>query len=893
MKLYLCKVYCGASHDPTTKTMKVLSTVLLFFCATLAHAQWELLNPIKNTSEYEDIVLVNDLVGYAADRPTGTIIATEDGGNTWERRQHLMGNLPLALHMWDEERGVAVGQFGSVYRTTDGFRTVTTSSTGAQANNCVFFVNDTLGWIGKQDGKIYRSTNGGETWSLMASGQSTTNYITAIHFVDTEIGYASCYGGGKVLKSVDGGLTWTSVAPEPLVFIYDLHFSDALTGVAVGSAGRVIRTTDGGDTWEFITSNTTYTMVTLAVQGNRMVAGGWWGRAIHSTDGGLTWTEQQVGMEHMSVALTPSGYGLMGGIGRILRTTDFGTNWQLFQEGLSSATINKLSFVGLTGITTNALRTTDGGATWTDSGAGGGLGVHINANGSGSRGGGSGTFARTTDLFETYEPVFTGPNMAIRCTWSLNASTHIVGGGAVNGGIYRTTNSGNTWTRVLDIGNITISDLWFVDELQGYAVGEYGDGYRTTDGGLTWSTMGGGGGHTVFFIDEEYGWTRVGRTTDGGETWEMMGGTNINTRSIFFTDRETGYAVSPTGQVERSLDGGLTWDFLLPPLTQSSAQDGAYVDGYIVVGGALGDIHRARVGCSSTPWVPQVTTEGNQLCTPNSGTIQWYRNGEPIDGGTEPCIDAAVPGDYYVQVVDELGCSSAPSVVITTDCPTIAGPVVEQNGDVLCTATDGAAQWFFNGDPLAGGTTSCITATNPGLYHVVVTDGNGCASAPSATIEVFCQPYPGPTIALDGEWLCSDDVSVALQWFLNGAPTDHGDFACIIPDLPGSYHAVIIDAYGCESDPSNTVLILSTGVATNAGATIQVFPNPVADMLHFTFPAATDAYLQVVDALGHTVHEQLITGHAVNLSVATWIPGTYWLRLITAEGVRVVTVVRE
>lgn len=41
----------------------------------------------------------------------------------------------------------------------------------------------------------------------MASGQSTSNHITAIHFVDTQIGYASCYGGGKVLKSIDGGLT--------------------------------------------------------------------------------------------------------------------------------------------------------------------------------------------------------------------------------------------------------------------------------------------------------------------------------------------------------------------------------------------------------------------------------------------------------------------------------------------------------------------------------------------------------------------------------------------------------------------------------------------------------------------------------------------------------------
>lgn len=67
----------------------------------------------------------------------------------------------------------------------------------------------------------------------------------------------------------------------------------------------------------------------------------------------------------------------------------------------------------------------------------------------------------------------------------MNANTHIVGGGAVFGGIYRTTTNGSSWAHVLDVGNITISDLWFVDDLQGYAVSGYGDNYRTTDGGVT------------------------------------------------------------------------------------------------------------------------------------------------------------------------------------------------------------------------------------------------------------------------------------------------------------------------------------------------------------------------------------------------------------------------
>lgn len=48
--------------------MRILPTLLLFFVFASASAQWELMTPLKNTSEFEAIEMVNDLVGYAADR---------------------------------------------------------------------------------------------------------------------------------------------------------------------------------------------------------------------------------------------------------------------------------------------------------------------------------------------------------------------------------------------------------------------------------------------------------------------------------------------------------------------------------------------------------------------------------------------------------------------------------------------------------------------------------------------------------------------------------------------------------------------------------------------------------------------------------------------------------
>ncbi|MBX2971954.1 MAG: T9SS type A sorting domain-containing protein [Flavobacteriales bacterium] len=599
--------------------MKHLFPLAFIFCSFTASAQWELMTPIKNTSEYEDIVMVNELVGYAADRPTGTILATEDGGNKWVRRQHLLSNNPLAIHMWDEQRGVCVGQTGSVLRTTDGFRTVQSSwNAGYGHLNCVFFINDTLGWVGTQSGRIYRSTDAGATWTLMQSGQSASNYITAIQFVDENIGYASCYGGGKVLKSTDGGLTWTSIAPEPLVFIRDLHFFDALTGVAVGSAGHVIRTTDGGD------------------------------------------------------------------------------------------------------------------------------------------------------------------------------------------------------------------------------------------------------------------------------TWTMMGGTPQSTISIFFTGRDTGYAVGTGGQVVRSLDGGITWANFLPAIFNASIHDAAYVDGRIIIAGGTGDIFRSpRIGCSSTPWVPLVSVNDELLCADVPGITQWYRNMVPIEGGTESCLQADQPGDYHVVITDELGCTSAPSIVITLECPIPPAADVQQQGDELCTATVGNAQWYWNSEPIADATTPCITPEAPGLYHVVVTDPNGCESAPSPAIEVECAVIPAPEVIVeeDGQ-LCTPEMWF-IHWYHNDQLIiDGGGMPCIVPEVPGTYHVVVETEHGCVSDPSLPVEVIGTGVEAILNSTaLSIAPNPATDHILIV---ATDGMpirsIEVFASNGALMHRSNTPDTRVSIEVGSWPQGLYAVQVRTAEG---------
>ena len=654
--------------------MKQLCTVVFLFAALNANAQqWELTTPIKTRSEFTAMQMLNDQLAYAVDKPMGAILRTTDGGDSWDRRIVNTLNKPVALWMWDADRGIAVCESSRIMRSTDGFATATTTSHLGYGNfKCVFFLNDTLGWLGSDTGKILRSTDGGASWTPTASGQSTYNYITAIQFLDSDTGYASCYGG-KMLKSVDGGLTWQGIGPfDQQVLMQDFHFYDTQEGVAVGNGGEVIRTTNGGTSWDSIPSPTTYSMLDLAVQGDVLVACGTWGRVMHSTDRGQTWTVAQVGnSDHQSVALSPGGRAILGTDGRIQCSADMGQTWAVTNEGTWHTVLNKVAFqndqVGVAvgwltsgGMESGLLRTTDGGTHWEKAG-GGGLGVYLTPSGVGCIGGGSGSFARTTDAFATRIQA-NGPNVAIRCTWSFDALTHIVGGGAVYGGIYRTTNGGISWTHVLNVGNITISDLWFVNNQQGYAVGEYGDSYRTNDGGITWQEMPGtNGGHTIFFLNDTLGWTRSFRTIDGGDTWFLLNSISLGTVSIFFTNPDTGYAVGSGGQTEMSTDGGITWSTILPNITNAQIGDAAYVDGAIVAVGRWGDIYRAQVACPGNMPVPLISFSGESLCTSTAGTVQWYINGDVLTDGDTPCIEAVEEGTYTVIVTDALGCSSATS----------------------------------------------------------------------------------------------------------------------------------------------------------------------------------------------------------------------------------------
>ena len=127
-----------------------------------------------------------------------------------------------------------------------------------------------------------------------------------------------------------------------------------------------------------------------------------------------------------------------------------------------------------------------------------------------------------------------------------------------------------------------LSSVCFVDADQGWAVGDRGVIWHTTDGGRSWRQQASTVTcrlESVQFLDAEHGWAVGGwthpysrhtsgvvlRTLDGGEQWQLIPDVTLPAlKQVKFLDQKQGWAIGdasslfPTG-VFHTEDGGRTW----------------------------------------------------------------------------------------------------------------------------------------------------------------------------------------------------------------------------------------------------------------------------------------------------------------------------------------------
>jgi photosystem II stability/assembly factor-like uncharacterized protein len=368
-----------------------------------------------------------------------------------------------------------------------------------------------------------------------------------------------CYGtdDGRAVRTTDGGKTWTGVYSErtldgswttnglDVTTCYGVHFDpfDAHRMFISYTDIGLWASDNGGQSWYSATRNgvpRAWTNTTYWVEFDPAVKGRMWaamsgthdlprpkmwrnrspetydGGVARSDDGGRTWRVQNQGMPPTAathILRAPDGALYVAGFGRgVFQSTDAGEHWTLKNTGLEGAQpfAWRLARDSKGALYLVVARRSDDGSVSNS---------------------GDGALYRSTDRADHWTRVplpegVNGPNgIAIDprdpARLYLAAWGRSTRDGAVDGGIYLSTNAGVAWRRVLSedqhIYDVTIDPK---DPRILYTTGFEQAAWRSADRGLTWKKLAGYDfkwGHRVVLHPEDH--TRLYITTFGGSVW--------------------------------------------------------------------------------------------------------------------------------------------------------------------------------------------------------------------------------------------------------------------------------------------------------------------------------------------------------------------------------------
>lgn len=300
------------------------------------------------------------------------------------------------------------------------------------------------------------------------------------------------------------------------------------------------------------------------------------GRILTTSDGGTNWIVRNSGTRETLLDLqmvSPQLAFTVGDKGTVLKTIDGGANW----IKLPAFTANWLRAVKFThpdtglvaGANGTIFRTTNGGLTWTSVSAG----VPANAQlvdmaFPSSRIGylvsSAGLLLKTTNGGLSWSSI--GPAVTYNYT-SIAAlsTTHIVMGRSDTNLLTNSTNGGSTLgTEYLNIVGARVYNMSLLNQNLGFAVGNNARIYRRANG--SWSLVNNnlGAFNDIKFLTPGVGYA-VGngiiyKTTTGGASWiHQNPAPGVAYRSIHFLDQNFGVMGGYSGKFHKTTDGGQTF----------------------------------------------------------------------------------------------------------------------------------------------------------------------------------------------------------------------------------------------------------------------------------------------------------------------------------------------
>jgi hypothetical protein len=288
--------------------------------------------------------------------------------------------------------------------------------------------------------------------------------------------------------------------------------------------------------------------------------------------------------------------------------------------------------------------------------------------------------------------------------------------------------------------------------------------------------------------------------------------------------------------------------------------------------------------------------DGANTLAPLMGT--WCGTDSPgtlVSSNSDGALTFMFHSDYSVNMAgweSQITCVGGPMTLLANAFP--AQVCNGSSSQLTALVTGGTGTYTYQWDPATylDDPESQTPVSTPGAditYTVTVNDGS--ATLTSSPIPVTLLPVPEPAVVIQTGNLLESSVADGNQWYLNGAMIPGANGQTYETTEAGTYYTIITDQVtGCQSEPSNTSIIIGLGEQA-AAAGVKIWPNPATDNVSISFDLVQGGTLRisVIDSYGREVRRfadaaNVTAGpYSATFSTGSLEPGIYFCRIRTGE----------
>jgi photosystem II stability/assembly factor-like uncharacterized protein len=482
------------------------------------------------------------------------------------------------------------------------------SSSSSRAG--VSFLNQHTGWVCGASGMVKKTTNGGYNWITVSTG--SIDDLKAISFFNSNYGIAAG-DWGKIFSTTNGGSNWSMFTDPYMGFFTFVNYKDLQNAFVSGLGSNIYKTTNNGLNWSLVY---VYANIISTIKWNSAGTGfafGTPGDIFNTFNNGSSWNRLQpngLNMQIFGASVSPGGtIWVAADSGMILNSTNSAQSWNpLIRDYITKSDLNSVFFTdnntgfacGNNGV---IIKTTNAGLNWTHTGLI--ISRHfksvkfLNSNTGfvcGGDNGITGLIYKTTDSGSTWS-LSNQDSASLNSIHFVNQSTGWAAGNF--GYILKSTNTGNSWSRTR-FQTATIFDINFIDSQTGFICTN--GIYKTTNSGFNWYQVSTQRCNQIQFIGNNgYAVSSTGNTrffsksTNLGENWVNTQISNDST-SLYFANNETGWICSGS-TIRKTTNGGVNWSIQQVPAPAIRVKSVFFRDserGWVV--GGYGGIMRTLTG---------------------------------------------------------------------------------------------------------------------------------------------------------------------------------------------------------------------------------------------------------------------------------------------------------